>query len=102
MTIFEERERAFETKFAVEQKAVFVVHARQSKALGLWAARRMGLSSEHAEAYAKAVVQADVDKAGQDDVIVKVTADLRASGVPVTESEVRAEMSTLSKQAAGG
>lgn len=96
MSIFDERERAFEAKFAGEQKAAFVVHARQSKALGLWAAGRMGLSSEHAEAYAKTVLQADVDKVGQDDVIIKVAADLRASGIPVSESEVSAEMKALS------
>lgn len=96
MSIFDEREKAFEAKFAADQKVTFVVHARQSKALGLWAAKQMGLTSVHAEAYAKGVVQADVDKVGQDDVILKVAADLQACGVAVTEKDVGIEMSRLS------
>jgi len=100
MTIFEEREKAFETKYASEQKAAFVARARQSKALGLWAARKMGLPPEAAEDYALGIVRADVEQVGQDDVLMKVAADLKAKQIPATESDVRAELGRLSKAAA--
>ena len=89
MTQFDDRERAFETKFAHDEEMKFRVLARRNRLLGEWAARKMGLSQEEMESYAKDVVRADFEEAGDGDVIRKVLGDLTAAGVETDESEIR-------------
>lgn len=92
MTDFADRERAEEAHFAHDQEMAFRVVARRNKLLAQWAAERMGLSAAETEAYAKAVVQAEFEDAGDEDVIHKVLGDLTSAGVEVTDAEVRAAM----------
>ncbi|MBC2667992.1 DUF1476 domain-containing protein [Novosphingobium piscinae] len=92
MTTFQDRERAEEAKFAHDEEMLFRIHARRNRLLGQWAAERMGLSSVEAEAYAKSVVQADFEEAGDEDVIRKLLGDLIAAGVDASEGEVRAAL----------
>jgi hypothetical protein len=89
MTQFDDRERAFEAKFARDEEMQFRVLARRNRLLGEWAARRMGLTDAEAEAYSKDVVRSDFEEAGEHDVIRKVLGDLTAAGVDCNEEEVR-------------
>lgn len=89
MSSFDDRERAFETKFARDEEVAFRITARRNRLVGQWAAGRMGLTPEETDAYAKAVVQADFEEAGDDDVIRKLVGDLTAASVEVDEAEVR-------------
>ena len=89
MTSFDDRERAFETKFARDEEMQFRVTARRNRLVGQWAAGKMGLTPEETDAYAKAVVQADFEEAGDEDVIRKVVGDLTAAGVDTDEARVR-------------
>ncbi|MBC2652025.1 DUF1476 domain-containing protein [Novosphingobium flavum] len=92
MTTFQDRERAEEAKFAHDEEMLFRIHARRNRLVGQWAAERMGLSAVEAEAYAKSVVQADFEEAGDEDVIRKLLGDLIAAGVDASEGEVRAAL----------
>ena len=92
MTNFNDRERAEEAHFALEEEMQFRIHARRNRLLGQWAADRMGLSAAEAESYAKSVVQADFEEAGDEDVVRKLLGDLTAAGVDASESEVRSAM----------
>lgn len=89
MTTFDERERAFEAKFAMDQDIQFRVIARRNKLVGQWAAGLMKLTAEETEGYARAVVQADFEEVGDEDVIRKVLGDLIAAGVEIDEATVR-------------
>ena len=88
MTQFDDRERAFESKFAHDEEMKFRIIARRNRLLGQWAARQMGLSEAEADSYAKDVVRADFEEAGDHDVIRKVLGDLTAAGVDCDESAV--------------
>ena len=99
MTQFDNREKAFEAKFAHDQELAFKVMARRNKLLGLWAAGEMGLSGDAANEYALEVVKADFEEAGDEDVFRKVKADLDAKQVDVTEHRVRKEMDDLLTEA---
>ena len=92
MTTFDERENAFEAKFAHDEEMQFKAQARCNKLLGLWAAERMGLEGEKAEEYARSVVLADFEEAGDEDVIRKVAADLEGR---VSAEEIRARRAEL-------
>lgn len=89
MSNFDDRERAEEAKFARDEEMLFRIHARRNRLLGLWAAERMNLSPEEAEAYAKGVVQADFEEAGDEDVVRKLLGDLVSANVDTSEAEVR-------------
>ncbi|RDE06335.1 DUF1476 domain-containing protein [Sphingomonas aracearum] len=89
MTTFEDRERAFETKFALDEEMAFRVTARRNKLLGQWAAGLMSLTPEETDAYAKAVVQAEFEEAGDEDVVRKLLGDLTAASVDIDEAAVR-------------
>ena len=89
MTTFDDRERAFETKFARDEEMAFRIIARRNRLVGQWAAGKMGLTPEETDAYAKAVVQADFEEAGDEDVIRKLLGDLTAASVDVDEAAVR-------------
>lgn len=89
MTTFDDRERAEEAKFARDEEMLFRIQARRNKLLGHWAAERMGLDAAETEAYAKAVVQAEFEEAGDEDVVRKLLGDLISAGVEVEEGEIR-------------
>ena len=89
MTQFDDRERAFETKFAHDEDMKFRITARRNRLLGMWAARLMGLSDAEADAYAKDVIRADFEEAGDDDVIRKLLGDLTSAGVDCDEAKIR-------------
>ncbi|WP_315759033.1 MULTISPECIES: DUF1476 domain-containing protein [unclassified Bradyrhizobium] len=95
MTTFDKREDAFEKQFAHDEELKFKAEARRNKLLGLWAAEKLGKSGADADAYAKEVVAADFEEAGDADVLHKVLGDLTAKGAAVTEADVRAKMSEL-------
>ena len=89
MTTFDDRERAFETKYARDEEMQFRIIARRNRLLGEWAARLMGLSEEETASYAKDVVRADFEEAGDDDVVRKVLGDLTSAGVDADEAKIR-------------
>jgi hypothetical protein len=93
MTTFDDRKDAFEKKFAHDEELRFKATARRNKLFGLWAAAQLGKSGADAEAYAKSVVLADFEEAGDADVLRKVRADLEAGGKPMSDTELRSRMS---------
>lgn len=93
MTTFDDREKAFEAKYARDEDMAFRVIARRNRLLGQWAAAKMGLTPEETDAYAKAVIQADFEEAGDEDVIRKLLGDLLAAGVEVDDATVRRALS---------
>jgi hypothetical protein len=95
MSSFDDRERAEEARYALDQQTQMRVTARRNKLLGLWAAGLMGVSGENAETYAKSVVVADLEEAGDGDVIRKVLTDLTAAGITRTEAQVKEELARL-------
>jgi hypothetical protein len=92
MTTFDERENAFEAKFAHDEEMQFKAQARCNKLLGLWAAEILGKSGDDAQEYAKTVVISDFEEAGHEDVVRKVAGDL---GEKSSEDEIRAKMAEL-------
>lgn len=92
MTTFDDREKAFENMFAHDQEMEFRIQARRNRLLGEWAAVKMGLTPEETDAYAKAVVQADFEEAGDEDVIRKLLGDMTSAGVEIDETGVRAAL----------
>ena len=88
MTQFSDRERAFETKFAHDEDMKFRITARRNRLLGEWAARQMGLTDAESESYAKDVIRADFEEAGDNDVIRKVLGDLTAAGIESDEEAI--------------
>ena len=95
MTTFDKREEGFEKKFALDSEQTFKAGARRNKLLGLWAAEKLGITGDDAAAYAREVVAADFEEAGDQDVQNKVVKDLAAKGVAVTAAEVRVKMDEL-------
>lgn len=95
MTTFDDRERGEEAKFAHDEEMQFRIQARRNRLLGQWAAERMGLSAAETEAYAKGVVQADFEEAGDEDVFRKISADLKAKGASVSDDMIRKKMAEL-------
>lgn len=91
MTTFDDRESAFEAKFAHDEEMIFKAEARANKKLGLWAAEKMGKTGDDANAYAREVIKSDFEEAGHEDVVRKVTGDLNT----VSADEVRAKRAEL-------
>ncbi len=89
MTTFDDRENAFEAKFAHDTEMQFRAEARRNKLVGLWAAELLGKTAEDAAAYAVEVISADFEEAGDEDVVRKVTADLAGKA---SADEVRAKL----------
>lgn len=98
MTSMDDREKAFENKFALDQELRFKAEARRNKLLGLWAAGLLGRAD--ADAYARDVVAADFVEAGDEDVFRKVRADFDAANVQISDTDIRAKMTALLIEAA--
>ena len=101
MTTFDKREEGFEKKFAHDEELRFKANARRNKLLGLWAAEKLGITGDAANAYAKDVVMADFEEAGDDDVFKKVRKDFDAKGVTESDQEIRRAMVDLMEKAIG-
>lgn len=99
MTDFKDRERGEEAMFAHNEETAFRIAARRNKLLGQWAARQMNLSEAETEAYAKAVIQADFEEGGDEDVIRKLLGDLTSAGVEIDEAAIRGAMAEKTVEA---
>ena len=95
MTTFDKREEGFERKFALDEEMRFRANARRNRLLGQWAAEKLGLSGAEADAYAKSVVAADFEEAGDDDVFRKVRKDFDAKGIAQSDHQIRRTMDEL-------
>ena len=100
MTTFDQRKDAYENKFAHDEELRFKATARRNKLLGLWAAEKLGKSGADAEAYAKSVVVADFEEAGDEDVVRKVKSDFALANVNTSDAEIRTVMTELLIKAA--
>lgn len=100
MTTFDQRKDAYENKFAHDEELRFKATARRNKLLGLWAAEKLGKSGTEAEAYAKSVVVADFEEAGDEDVVRKVKNDFTLAGVSIADTDIRTVMTELLIKAA--
>jgi hypothetical protein len=99
MTTFDKREEGFEKKFVHDQELLFKAGARRNKLLGMWAAEKLGLSGAQAEAYAKQVVLADFEEAGNLDVFKKIRKDFDSKNVKLSDQDIRRTMDELLAQA---
>jgi len=99
MTTFDKREEGFEKKFALDEEQKFKAMARRNKMLGLWAADKLGLTGDEAQAYAKEVVLADFEEAGDRDVFGKIRKDFDAKGVAQSDHQIRRTMDEFLQQA---
>jgi hypothetical protein len=100
MNNMKDRQEGFERKFALDEEQKFRAIARRNKLLGLWAAEKLGKSGADAEAYAKDVVVADIEEAGDHDVFRKVRRDFDAAGVEQSDHQIRRTMDELMETAA--
>lgn len=99
MSSFDKRQEGFEKKFAHDEELKFKAEARRNKLLGLWAAEKMGKSGDAAESYAKEVVMADFEEAGDEDVFRKIRKDFDAAGVDQSDHQIRRTMDELMAKA---
>ena len=99
MTTFDDREKAFESKFAHDQEMAFRITARRNRLLGQWAAGLMKLTPEETDSYGKSVVQADFEEAGDEDVIRKLLGDLTSAGVDIDDARIRAALDAKAVEA---
>ena len=95
MSSFDDRERAEEARYALDQETQFKVMARRNKLFGQWAADVMGLSGTEADSYAKQVVLSDLEEAGDEDVFRKVRGDFDKRGIQRTDAQIREQMAEL-------
>jgi hypothetical protein len=101
MTTFDKRKDAFENKFAHDAELRFKAESRRNKLLGLWAAGLLGKSGPDADAYAKEVIAADFEKAGDSDVFEKIRRDFDAAGIQQSDHQIRRTMDDLLQTAIG-
>jgi hypothetical protein len=95
MTTFNDREKGFETKFALDQDLKFRAESRRNRLLAEWAAAKLGITGEAVPDYTRSVVKADLEEKGDDDVFRKLKNDFAAAGVNVSDTEIRTQMSEL-------
>jgi hypothetical protein len=95
VTTFDKREEGFEAKFALDQTLRFKAEARRNMLLGLWAADKLGKSGDAAREYAKSVVAADFEEAGDEDVFRKIRKDFDDAGVAESDHQIRRTMTEL-------
>jgi hypothetical protein len=99
MASFEDREKGFERKFALDEELKFKATARRNRLLGLWAAGQMGISGDDAAAYAREVIKADLEEPGEEDVFRKIRRDFDAKGVGQSDHQIRRQMTELMVEA---
>ena len=98
MTTFDDRERSYEAKFAMDADLRFKAEARRNRLLGEWAAGLLGKTGDDAKAYAMSVVTSDFEHPGDDDVLRKVTADLKGKADEATVREKMSELRSVARQ----
>ena len=99
MTSFDDREKAYEKKFAHDEELKFKATARRNKLLGTWAAEKMGMTGDDAVSYAKGVVLADLEEPGEEDVFRKIRSDFDDAGVDQSDHQIRRTMEELMVEA---
>jgi hypothetical protein len=99
MSTFDKREEGFERKFAHDEEVRFKARARRNKLIGLWAAQKLGLAGDAAEAYAKEIVIVDFEEPGDDDVFARIRRDFDAKGVDQSDHQIRRTMEELMAKA---
>ena len=99
MPTFDDRQKGFESKFARDEELRFKATARRNRLLGLWAAEKLGKTGEAADTYAREVIRADMEEAGDEDVVRKLRRDFEQAGVSQTDDEIRRAMHQLMAQA---
>jgi hypothetical protein len=99
MSTFDKREEGFERKFAHDEEVRFKARARRNKLLGLWAAQKLGLAGDAAEAYAKEIVAVDFEEPGDDDVFARIRRDFDAKAVAQSDHQIRRTMEELMAKA---
>ena len=100
MTSFDDREKAYEQKFAQDEELKFKASARRNRLLGRWAAEKMGLTGDAVEDYAKSVVLADLEEPGDEDVFRKIRQDFDDKGIDQSDHQIRRTMQELMIEAA--
>lgn len=100
MTSFDDREKAYEQKFAQDEELKFKASARRNRLLGRWAAEKMGLTGDAVEDYAKSVVLADLEEPGDEDVFRKIRGDFDDKGIEQSDHQIRRTMQELMIEAA--
>lgn len=95
----DEREREFEARYKHDEELRFRVAMRRDKLLGLWAAEQFGFTDRDGAAYAKALMERDLEKTGDDEVVEKLLADFRAHGITLSAHRIRRRMSELFEEA---
>jgi hypothetical protein len=101
MTSFNDREKAYEKKFAHDAELKFKASARRNKLLGQWAAEKMGIIGDEADNYAKGVVLADLEEPGEEDVFRKIRGDFDEAGIDQSDHQIRRTMAELMDTAVG-
>ncbi|MGY6710244.1 MAG: DUF1476 domain-containing protein [Rhizobiaceae bacterium] len=99
MANMKDREEAFERKFAHDEELKFKATAKRNKALGMWAAEKLGKTDDEAKAYALEVIEADFEEVGDDDVFRKIRTDFDNAGVVQSDHQIRRTMDELLQQA---
>ena len=99
MNTFDDREKNFEKKFVHDAELRFKAEARRNKLLGLWAAGLMGKEGEKAQAYAKEVIKADFEEAGDEDVFRKIRKDFDAANIDQSDHQIRRHMEEMMHEA---
>ncbi len=99
MSSFDEREEAFEKRFAADEELNFKARARRNKLLGLWAAELIGKKGAEAEAHAKAIVAAQVERDDDEALFEKLRGDLKAAGIDMSDHRIRRKMAETLEQA---
>ncbi|HIJ63738.1 MAG TPA: DUF1476 domain-containing protein [Rhodospirillaceae bacterium] len=99
MTAMEEREKAFEAKYHLDEEMAFKANVRRAKLLGLWAAAKLGLADEAALAYARSVVEADLADGHHGALISKLLGDLAVEGIPIDAETITHQMDRLAREA---
>ena len=99
MSTFDKREKGFERKFVHDEEVRFKARARRNKLVGLWAAQKLGLSADAAEAYAKEIVFLDFEGPGNDDMFARIRRDFDAKAVAQSDHQIRRTMEELMAKA---
>ena len=99
MTTFDKREEGFEKQFAHDEELRFKATARRNRMLGIWAAEKLGLSGAQADAYAKEVIMAALDNAGESGIFQKIRHDFDDKGVAQSDHQIRRTMDELMARA---
>ncbi|MBI1207117.1 MAG: DUF1476 family protein [Azospirillum sp.] len=95
MSSFDDREKAFENKYKHDQDLLFRIHSRRAKLIGLWAAQQLGLTAGDADAYAKMIVQVDMDEPGYQDIVRRLRQDFAAKGLEISDHRIEKELESL-------